>query len=157
MTCDLCTVHQWQANDNEDATAGDSEQEEFESFHELMTEMDCEDYFTETSKGKGKAKVVEEIVKVALPGQIERVGNSIYCAGHRVGTINYGVHWQPPAMAANCAVHGSSCYFTSPLVGDDSVAEDEIVDWLGQAMTFRTGEDHMAFAPSSAYNKRQKR
>ena len=146
-------------------------------FAHLMAELDFDEAFGNVSDDMGdsstdkKSKAKDRpdmhdvdfdpfdrdpglVVKQPLPGAITRSGNSIYCAGFKVGSISYLVHWTPPALAGNCAIHGQGCYYTTPLLESD---EDSMVKWLGEAQCYKSAADHMRCVPPHAYYQRARR
>ena len=92
------------------------------------------------------------VVKQPLSETISRSGNVVFCGDRKVGTVSYLMFWNPPAIAANCLVHGDGiCYFTAPF---ESADEDQLVRWLGEARCYANASDHMRCVPSGAYFRR---
>eukprot|EP00435_Cladocopium_sp_Y103_P056639 s14_g19.t1 len=104
-------------------------------------------------KGKPDSDLADLVVKAPLLGEIVRKGNEVLCGGSKCGTMSYLLHWNPAAIAANCAIH-ENCFVTSPLVGE-VVSEDSLVHWLGQAFCFRSAAEHVSCAPLGTYHRRR--
>ena len=128
-------------------------------FSELMDELNMEDFFGE-GHGEENDQMISKCVQnaiVRLPladptAQVRLVGNNVYRGAVRGGSISYLVHWNPPAMAASCAMHGQYCCISTPLVG--GAQQDDLVKWLADGPRFRTGDDHMSQVPAKCYNRR---
>lgn len=131
-----------------------------EAFDELMEEISLDEASSSkgnsdshmSSKGNQEDDLDSVIFKAPLAGEIKRVGHQIFCSDAKCGNLSYLLHWDPPAVAANCCVH-ANCYITSPLLETD---DDEMVSWLGQAYCFKNSSDHVSMAPKGSYNRRQR-
>ena len=116
---------------------------------------DTENCDEENGSSSSFVKPWQKIVK--LPNSdphalVRKEGNNVFKGVTRVGKISFLVHWQPPAMVAQCALHGDSCCASTPLV--DGADEDALVSWLADGLSYRNGEEHMALAPEKCYNRR---
>ena len=89
-------------------------------------------------------------IKLPLPGDIKRVGNTIFCGAQKTGSVSYLVHWVPAAIAVKCFIH-DNCFITAPLL---NVNEDPLVTWVGEAPAYLSGEVHGKHVPKGCYHRR---
>lgn len=108
---------------------------------------------------KTKDKVFTDIIKQPVEGDVRLEGRTVFRGSIKCGCLNFLLHWEPAAMAANCMLH-SNCYITSPLLAGDGgkgPSEDDLVRWLGEGPCYRTGADHLALRPAGSYEKRRRK
>ena len=128
---------------------------------ELLSELEVPDEENDGDMPQGKkrrktgADNADEddsiFIKLPLPGEIRKVGNTVFCGEQKAGQIQYLVHWEPAAIAVNCSIHGSTCFVTCPLVGCD---EDALIRWVGEAPCFVSADDHGKHVPKNCYHRR---
>lgn len=118
---------------------------------DLVAEMECDNIFSTFRGEKSETESAEDVVvRVFHTEEIKLCGNTVFAGDVKCGTLSWLVHWDPPAIAANCTVH-SGCYCTAPIHFD----EQELVQWLGQAISYKDGQAHGRFVPKGTYNKRR--
>ncbi len=136
------------------------DEDDFDMPPDLLIELHMEEVTAgiENSKNSKKEKVFTDIIKQPVEGEVRLDGRMVFRGNIKCGCLNYLLHWQPAAMAANCMLH-SDCYITSPLVDDNGngPSEDDLVRWLGEAPCYRTGADHLALRPAGSYEKRRRK
>lgn len=84
-----------------------------------------------------------------VPGAVTRQGQVIFKGVTRCGKLGYFLHWTPPAYCVSCEIHGGDCYVTVPLMG--LVTEDQLVQWLANATSFRCASDRLKTLPAGCY------
>lgn len=128
---------------------------------DLLVELHMEEIVAglEPPNQSKKDKVFTDIIKQPAEGEVRLEGRTVFRGNIKCGCLNFLLHWEPAAMAANCMLH-SNCYITSPLLpGNDGKgpSEDDLVCWLGDGPCYRTGADHSALRPAGSYEKRRRK
>ena len=114
-----------------------------------MAECELDELFDDTdAASSGK----EWVVKQPVQGEIRKEGAAVFRGTLRCGKISYFTHWTPAAILVSCEIHSGNCYATTPIL--DGCDEDQLVQWVGDAASFKTGSDHLKFLPKGCYNQR---
>ena len=72
---------------------------------DLVAEIECDNIFSTFRGEKSETESAEDVVvRVFHTEEIKLCGNTVFAGDVKCGTLSWLVHWDPPAIAANCTV-----------------------------------------------------